>query len=200
MNSDSMPANVVQEGPARASWGTLPNLLSLVRIPMGVLVWFHAHEPKFVAAMVVAAAVSDALDGWVARSERSRLAPDKAKAQSDLGAWLDPFCDKVFVLSTAAAIAWAHEAPIHLMLLVVTREILLTPFLVGYRAMPVAWRRSRSLTARWPGKLCTVAQFVACALAMVSSPALATMAWLSAILGLLAVAHYVATALTHHQP
>ena len=47
--------------------GTLPNLLTLVRIPLAALIWLAPTNPAWLLGLMVGAAVSDFLDGWFAR-------------------------------------------------------------------------------------------------------------------------------------
>lgn len=66
---------------------TVANLLSLSRIPMGVT--FLAIEDALLLAVVLAVgALTDLLDGFIARITNTR---------TEIGALLDPFCDRVFV-------------------------------------------------------------------------------------------------------
>lgn len=67
---------------------TLSNLLSLSRIPLAVL-FLVVNEQAALAAIVALGAITDLLDGLVARLTRT---------VSEVGVLLDPFCDKFFVL------------------------------------------------------------------------------------------------------
>lgn len=66
---------------------TVSNLLSLVRIPLGVT-FLAVDDPAYLAVIVGAGALTDLLDGFVARVTNTR---------TEIGALLDPFCDRVFV-------------------------------------------------------------------------------------------------------
>ncbi len=66
---------------------TLANLLSLARIPLGVT-FLALDDPIMLAAVVAAGAATDLLDGAIARLTRT---------QTEVGALLDPFCDRIFV-------------------------------------------------------------------------------------------------------
>ena len=66
---------------------TVSNLLSLVRIPLGVT-FLAVDDPARLAMIVGAGALTDLLDGFVARVTNTR---------TEIGALLDPFCDRVFV-------------------------------------------------------------------------------------------------------
>jgi phosphatidylglycerophosphate synthase len=67
---------------------TVSNLLSLSRIPLGVM-FLVTNDPKALALIVFAGSLTDLLDGVIARVSRST---------SEVGILLDPFCDKIFVL------------------------------------------------------------------------------------------------------
>ena len=70
-----------------AGFLTASNFLSLVRIPLG-LAFLAVHDLRWIAAIVAAGAATDLLDGFVAR---------RTGTQSEIGALLDPLCDRVFV-------------------------------------------------------------------------------------------------------
>lgn len=72
---------------ADAGFLTTANFLSLVRIPLGVA-FLVADEPAWIAAIVAIGAATDLADGLVARLTNT---------QSEIGALLDPLCDRVFV-------------------------------------------------------------------------------------------------------
>lgn len=71
-----------------AGFLTVSNLLSLSRIPLGVG-FLVTNDPKVLAMIVLAGALSDLLDGVIARISGT---------VSEIGVLLDPFCDKIFVL------------------------------------------------------------------------------------------------------
>jgi len=66
---------------------TVSNILSLARIPLG-LAFLVFNDTKALAAIVAAGAATDLLDGLLARLTGT---------QTEIGALLDPFCDRVFV-------------------------------------------------------------------------------------------------------
>lgn len=67
---------------------TVSNLLSLSRIPLGVI-FLLTSDARVLAGVVIAGALTDLLDGFIARV---------SKTTSEIGILLDPFCDKIFVL------------------------------------------------------------------------------------------------------
>jgi len=70
-----------------AGFLTPANFLSLVRIPLG-LAFLAVHDMKWIAVIVAVGAATDLLDGLVARLTGT---------QTEIGALLDPLCDRVFV-------------------------------------------------------------------------------------------------------
>ena len=77
-----------REGRRDPGFLTVSNLLSLARIPLGVT-FLAVSEPRTLALIVGAGALTDLLDGFVARVTNTR---------TEIGALLDPFCDRIFVL------------------------------------------------------------------------------------------------------
>lgn len=67
---------------------TISNLLSLSRIPLGVT-FLAVEDAPMLAVIVALGALTDLLDGFIARVTQTR---------TEIGALLDPFCDRVFVL------------------------------------------------------------------------------------------------------
>ena len=66
---------------------TVSNLLSLARIPLG-LTFLALDDPMAVAVVLAIGAATDLLDGTIARLTGT---------QTEVGALLDPFCDRIFV-------------------------------------------------------------------------------------------------------
>jgi cardiolipin synthase (CMP-forming) len=177
----------------------VPNALSLARLPLAALFWIAPAHPPFAFTILGLAGLTDVLDGWLVRRWRRRRwrasDPGAFAAGTGRGAWLDGLCDKIFVLSVLAAVAWAIGPPLYLLALVASREILMAPLAVGYRLLPEGWRSEYDLSAGWPGKLATTLQFTAIALAVLQSPWFPPAAWLTGAAGILAVAYYLRRAL-----
>lgn len=153
--------------------------------------WIRPADGVFLVVLMGLAAVSDVLDG---RLGRKLHGPRHGTA--NVGAWLDPLCDKVFTASVAAAVIVTCDPPAIVVLLVLLRDVLVAVLLPVFR---LAGGRERfhghDFRARVSGKATTVAQFAAL-LAVVFAPAWAqALAWLCGLLGLLAVAERVALAM-----
>lgn len=97
---------------------TLPNLISLSRLPLGLLVWKHSDSPWTVAFLFFLAMLSDLLDGMLARKTGPTL----------YGAILDPVCDKMFFLLCAVAYRRAFNPAVFWTLVPLEVLIFLAPF------------------------------------------------------------------------
>lgn len=162
--------------------------MSLSRVPMGLAVWFAPGSRLLLLAMMMLAAVSDVLDGWLARRS-----PRRGVRPHGIGQWLDPVCDKAFVIAVLLSLALALDTPLWQLALVGTRELLQLPLLAGHFLFGERLGLPARLDFRagLPGKLATVGQFSAI-LAIVVDLATAW-AWcaLAAGLGVLSAAYYV---------
>lgn len=125
------------------------DLLTLSRLPLAAAVWIDPSSPTLLLVLMAAAAVTDVLDGWLARRAECRT--------RDIGVWLDPLCDKVFVLSVLAAV-WVTWHPAALLLVMIaTRELLQAPVLLLLRPRRYDFHAARI------GKATTSVQFAAVA-------------------------------------
>ena len=99
---------------ARGGIVTIPNIITLARLcAVPIVVWLVLrHDLRWALAMFLAAGVSDALDGWLARRG----------AYSRLGATLDPVADKVLLTSMYVVLASVQLLPDWLAILVVFRD------------------------------------------------------------------------------
>lgn len=96
----------------------LPNYISLVRLlsaPVGV--WLILSRDLTGAFwLFLAAGVSDAVDGFIAKRFNSR---------SELGAMLDPIADKALIVSMVATLGFVGDLPNWLVILIVFRDVLI---------------------------------------------------------------------------
>jgi CDP-diacylglycerol--glycerol-3-phosphate 3-phosphatidyltransferase/cardiolipin synthase len=130
-----------------AGFLTVGNFLSLLRIPLGFM-FLVVSEPRWVAAIVVAGAATDLLDGFIARVTHT---------ESAIGALLDPFCDRIFVFLALVSflptgrIDWAE------FLILILRDIFTGGvFLVGRLA-----GKEMPFNSRMGGKVTTTLQVAA---------------------------------------
>jgi cardiolipin synthase len=177
---------------------SLPNLLTLARLPMAVAAWLVAPWPGALLVLMAAAALSDILDGWFARRMRARrkargLPTRSLGEKGGRGAWLDPLCDKIFVLSVIAAVWWFYEPAWWLLLLIGAREVLLVPLVLAWKLMP---HKPLDMRAGLAGKLATVAQFLALWSILLGMENQLVPAVAAAVVGVIAVIDYVRRAIT----
>ena len=160
--------------------------LTLSRIPIAIALWWAWGEPGPAAVLIALAALTDTADGRVARWAKRRGATGP-----DIGGWLDPAVDKLFVAIVLAAI-WVDTRQLGILVLLGAREIVLVPLIGIY----VAWRvPHRKLQADGWGKAATVLQFIAlCVIAIEPAWSLPAAA-VAGAMGLAAASHYVARAL-----
>ncbi len=97
---------------------SIPNLITLGRLLLVPLaIWLVLDDELGLAFWVfVAAGVSDAVDGYIAKhfDQRSRL-----------GAMLDPLADKVLLISMYVTLGLGGQLPNWLVILVVFRDVLI---------------------------------------------------------------------------
>jgi len=176
---------------------TLPNALTLVRVPLAALVWVAPESRSWLFAVLASAALSDMLDGRFARAIRARRLARGEDAQrvgeaSAIGAWLDPACDKLFVLSVVVAVAHSYGPPLGEIFLIAAREIILVPFVIGYWLTPRMRSKVRvDFRAGLLGKTTTIVQFAAIASIVVWSDATTVLAIAAALIGVVAGIDYV---------
>jgi cardiolipin synthase len=166
---------------------TLPNLLSLSRLPLGWVFWVVLGRTPERGALALGvmglAAVTDVLDGTLARR--------RGADSSGMGSWLDPICDKLFVGAVLAALHFERGVSLGLLAIIVARELLQLPMAVVYRVSPTLrqWLRY-DFRASPLGKAATVAQFTAIAALILNIPATA-LAIMAFALGVIALGDYI---------
>ena len=129
----------------------LPNSLTFLRIALiPVFLVFLADEDRlscFYAAMIyVVSAITDALDGWLARRQN---------LESLLGKFLDPLADKVLVMSALIFMVGQHQVASWIVIVMVSRELAIT----ALRA--IAMSEGVAISAGDGGKQKTALQMVA---------------------------------------
>lgn len=185
-------------------WLGWPNLVSLARI--GLVVPFvgcllllandpHSTVRRIAIGIFAAMAISDGLDGYLAR---------RLKQTSALGLILDPLGDKLLITSAVIALAWTgapgppglgwYRLPVWLVCVLIGKDLLV---LVG---TVIVHRRTRSplIAPRLLGKLCTTMAFllILCLLVMADVPARFVwirtgLIWATGIVAVAASADYV---------
>ena len=136
----------------------LPNLVTLSRIVMiplfvGIFYapdsWLGLEHKNLAATMIfVLAAVTDWLDGWLAR---------KLNQMSAFGAFLDPVADKMLICASLLVLLEQGRVGALVALIIIGREIAIS----ALREWMAHIGASRSVAVHMLGKLKTVAQMVA---------------------------------------
>jgi cardiolipin synthase len=171
----------------------LPNFITLGRvIAVPVVFWLLLAERPMAAFVVfVAAGISDAVDGWLAK---------RFGLQTELGAYLDPLADKLLIVSIYIALGVRGEIPLWLVLAVVSRDILILA------AVMLSWIMDHPVVIRplAVSKANTAAQIVLAALVLADEAfkfgleGLRLVAvWMTGILTLLSLAAYLKAWLEH---
>jgi len=137
---------------------TLPNMITLARlVAVPVTIWLILqHRLDLAFLLFVAAGISDALDGWLARARNARSA---------IGALLDPVADKALLVSVYVTLAAIGVLPDWLAILVVFRDIVI----VG--GLGLLWMLGSRPPIRplWVSKLNTLLQLSLAGVALMAS-------------------------------
>jgi len=162
-----------------------PVVLTLMRIaliPVFVAVCYLPFDGAhwLAAALFALAAVTDGLDGYLARRWRQT---------SEFGAFLDPVADKLMVAAALIVLLEQHPSPWLALpvLAIVGREIGMS----AAREWMAKVGRCAAIQVAWLGKVKTAVQMVAILLLLIREPLFGLPVWAAAV-GLL----YVAALLT----
>ena len=106
----------------------LPTAITLVRLLLVPVAVYLILQSAFAAAfwVVVAAGISDALDGALAK----RFPP-----VAPIGAYLDPLADKALLVATTMALGTIGALPMWLVILIVSRDVLIVGGALLYNAL-----------------------------------------------------------------
>lgn len=136
---------------------SLPNLISTSRLVLAAaFVVFERTDARIVLVMIALA--TDYLDGWIAR----QFGP-----MTRVGAILDPFADRVFVLVGVSVFLFEGLISTWEYFVMISRDLMTAVGFLVARAMPSL--RSVAFQARLAGKLVTVLQ-LATFVALLTNP------------------------------
>ncbi len=111
---------------------SLPNIITIIRLLMVPMVVYLIVTGEFLWAfwLFVIAGISDGVDGFIAK---------KFKAETELGAYLDPVADKALLVSIYLSLGTLGEMPLWLVIMVASRDafILLAVILSWMLSHPV---------------------------------------------------------------
>ncbi|HUI18526.1 MAG TPA: CDP-alcohol phosphatidyltransferase family protein [Alphaproteobacteria bacterium] len=127
----------------------LPNLITLARLLASPLAVYLILNEAWVASfwIFVAAGLSDALDGFLAK---------RFDARTLVGGYLDPLADKALLVGVFVVLGYLHHLPNWLVILVVFRDLLI----VGGAILMHTLTGSLRMRPLMISKINTGAQFV----------------------------------------
>ena len=182
----------------RGMFWTLPTIMTwtrIVAIPLIVGVFYLGLEPRVqnlvATVMFVAFALTDWLDGWLAR---------RLNQTSAFGAFLDPVADKFLVCASLLVLVQLKRADVFVALIIIGREIAIS----ALREWMAQIGASRSVAVHMLGKLKTTAQMVAIPFLLFDGELLGLidtgtwgtwLIWISAILTVWSMVYYLQKAL-----
>lgn len=164
----------------------LPNKLTMLRIiliPIFIVVLMTGYY--YISAVIfIVAAVTDALDGHIAR---------KYNLITNFGKIMDPLADKLLVISALICLVELGDVAGWMVIVILAREFIVT----GLRTVAAA--EGVVIAAGWSGKLKTVLQMIAIPalllqnwpFEMIGVPFAQIMLWASVIMTILSGAEYI---------
>jgi phosphatidylglycerophosphate synthase len=131
---------------ARATLRALPNIISSSRV-LWAAGFVITSDVDRRLGLVGLAAMTDFLDGWIAR---------RARLTSRWGALIDPIADRVFALTAVSAFLFAGVLSPVGYFVMISRDLMTAVGFLVARVIP--WLKPVQFKARWSGKLVTVFQ------------------------------------------
>lgn len=164
----------------------LPNKLTMLRIlliPVFVVVLMRGNY-YLSAAIFIAASITDALDGYIAR---------KYHLVTNFGKIMDPLADKLLVVSALICLVELGDVAGWMLIVILAREFTVT----GLRTVAAA--QGIVIAAGWSGKVKTVFQMIAVPalllqnwpFSLINIPFAQTILWLSVIMTIISGAEYI---------
>ena len=138
----------------------LPNAITIIRILLIPLFLYKIIQGEMIFATVVylAAAISDGLDGFIARVW---------KLQTKLGSFLDPMADKLLVTTSFLTLSVLDIIPLWLALAVISRDIII----VSGSLLVYLMKNELTIRPQLIGKVTTFFQFSYILLVLIQSAA-----------------------------
>lgn len=160
----------------------LPNRLTLGRIflvPLLVVFLLSSSRINSIIATAIflAAAITDWLDGLIARRTRQITA---------LGKLLDPLADKLLICAAFVSLVGNGRVPAWMVVVIVCRELAIT----GLRG--IAASKDIVVASSWWGKYKMMSQILAIVLLILDAPFSMVAAWLALVLTVISGVDYAA--------
>lgn len=134
----------------------VPNFLTLLRIvaiPI-FLILLEDFRYREAVAVFVAAGITDALDGAIARLTHTK---------TTLGAYLDPAADKALLVSSFIALGFMHLVPRWLVVIAISRDVVIV---LGYFLLFVMTQQPMAVHPSVSGKASTFFQLLSVTLVL----------------------------------
>jgi cardiolipin synthase (CMP-forming) len=164
--------------PVRLSLRSIPNVVSLSRVILAAA-FVVARDGDTRIWIVLAAAVTDMLDGWLAR---------RAGLVTRFGALVDPFADRVFVLVAVATFVYEGTMSTVQYFVMISRDLMTA---VGFLvARTVSWLRPVEFRARPSGKVVTALQMLTFITLLRMPRAVGPMIWAVGIASIYSIVDY----------
>lgn len=136
-------------------------LLRIILIPLIVIIFYLPYDWRFitVSGIFCLAAVTDWLDGWVAR---------KYNQMTAFGAFLDPVADKLMVATALVLLVEVHDTAFFAIpaIIIISREIVIS----ALREWMAELGKRASIAVSVIGKFKTSAQMIAIAVLLAENP------------------------------
>lgn len=142
-------ANIALARMNRGALFTIPNTVSLSRLVLAVA-FVLASDTNDRVGLILAAGATDFLDGWLARVRGT---------ETTSGALIDPFADRVFVLTAVSAYLVQDILTTTQYFIFISRDLATAVGFVVAKSVP--WLKPVEFKARLLGKIVTVAQLAA---------------------------------------
>jgi CDP-diacylglycerol---glycerol-3-phosphate 3-phosphatidyltransferase len=156
----------------------VPSVISLSRVALAGAFIF-VRTPDVRAALVVASALTDFLDGWIARV---------GKVETHIGALLDPITDRLFMLTAVVVLLLDGTFTLQQCVLLLLRDFATS---IGFFvAKVVSWLRPVEFKARFPGKVATTLQFLAVIVALLWPAFISLSITVVAVVSVVAIVDY----------
>jgi len=135
----------------------VPNFLTLCRIVAIPIFLILLEEQRYSDALVVfvAAGITDALDGAIARLTHTK---------TTLGAYLDPAADKALLVSSFIALGFMHAVPRWLVVVAISRDVVLV---LGYFLLFMLTQQTMEVHPSASGKVSTFLQLLSVTIVLV---------------------------------
>jgi cardiolipin synthase len=149
-----MPLNV----PILLTWLrilTIPLVIGVFYVPE---VWLSSGHQNLIATLLfIAAAITDWLDGYLAR---------RLNQTSAFGAFLDPVADKLMIAAALIVLVWLQRADAIIAVVIIGREIAVS----ALREWMAKIGQSKSVAVNFLGKIKTISQMIAVPMLLYNQP------------------------------